>query len=347
MVIEDDAELLTDGSRNFQQFVESLPVDWRLLILGGQHAHQPMGLPVPESSSVYRPYSIANPNALLWRGFPMLRDLYRFSLACANNPHGPWDYSHVRRPRSRGIYVPANWVFRRSESDTRNSSTTGCAKPSGAAEIFEQPCDSRVVAVLACYRGGSSCVAGALHHLGVSMGLQFLPPDRMNPRGYYECLQLWRLTRRIFDHPSMARRLPKLQIVGLLRQWAARRSGAAHESTDWIGAKHPSLCCLGHEVRQAWHNPVFVVVDRQPSEIIASILRTNWGWSREEAAINVETLLAEREQFLSTCSSDEFIRIDFQKLRNSPRKLLSEIADFLALPAAGPLIEAAANHIDS
>lgn len=42
------------------------------------------------------------------------------------------------------------------------------------------------IAVLGLHRGGTSAVAGALHHLGVFMGDDLLPPSKTNPKGYFE-----------------------------------------------------------------------------------------------------------------------------------------------------------------
>lgn len=42
------------------------------------------------------------------------------------------------------------------------------------------------IVVLGIHRGGTSAVAGVLHHLGVHMGDDLLPPSEHNPRGYFE-----------------------------------------------------------------------------------------------------------------------------------------------------------------
>ena len=42
------------------------------------------------------------------------------------------------------------------------------------------------VCVIGLHRGGTSAVAGVLHHLGVFMGDQLLEPSEDNPKGYFE-----------------------------------------------------------------------------------------------------------------------------------------------------------------
>jgi len=42
------------------------------------------------------------------------------------------------------------------------------------------------ILVLGTPRSGTSCVAGILHHLGVPMGEELMPPDEWNPAGYFQ-----------------------------------------------------------------------------------------------------------------------------------------------------------------
>ncbi len=52
--------------------------------------------------------------------------------------------------------------------------------------------------VLSTLRSGSSCVAGALHRLGVDMGAgHFQPADTNNQAGYYEDLRWQAVTKEI------------------------------------------------------------------------------------------------------------------------------------------------------
>lgn len=142
----------------------------------------------------------------------------------------------------------------------------------------------------------------------------------------------------------MARRLPRKQIAGLLRQWSYVRSDALPQATH-IGAKFPSLCCMGKEMLEAWDKSKFVVVERPAEEIVASILRTDWGWSRAEAAINVAMLNDQRERFLASCDEDIFIRIDFRELCNSPQREVRRLVDWLAIPVSQEQLDAAVEHI--
>ncbi|MDA1051012.1 MAG: sulfotransferase [Planctomycetota bacterium] len=346
MVFDDGARFTADGPARFERFMGQLPIDWKLLIFGGRHQHLRQGVPTKVDEHVYRPFSVTAPCAFMWRGRPMLRKLYDFCLQSCTALVGPRDYCEIRRPEARCMYVPDEWVFRLSDaaSDRGGESTDRRTVADGAARLWNVQWPQTMVAVLGHYRGGSSCVAGVLHQLGVSMGEKLLPPDRLNPHGYFECLRLHRLCHRFFDHPSLARRLPSPQMIGLLRQWAYHRS-LANPQASFLGAKHPSLCCLGEDLAAAWPRRRFIVVDRPPDEIVASILRTDWGWNREEAALAVATTQAQREQFLAHCDPAEVLRLDFHQLLIHPHQEIHRLAAHLAVALTPHSLAASLRHV--
>ena len=333
MILTDDARLVKDSQAIQENFANELPIDWRLLLLGGEHRHLDSGVPAMVSESVFRPYSISSPCAFGWRGFPMLREQYDFTIVSCSNRLGSRDYSAVRRIRSRAIYVPGQWMFQSSMFD-RNQD---------AAEISE-PFQETVVAVLGAFRGGTSCVGGVLNSLGVPMGSTLLQPDEMNPTGYFECVELHRICSRTFDYPSMAKLIPQIQTTGLLRRWA-RKQIEMGSNINMLGAKHPSLCCLGTEMQIAWPNCKFIVVDRPVSAIVDSILRTTWGWNREEAMLNTTTVLEQREEFLKNCSIDQYLRVDFNALRDNPKLQVIRLSRWLSLPIDAERIACAVGHV--
>lgn len=341
LVIDDGARFVGDGQAAYERFIRQVPVDWKLLVLGGRHQHISRGVPTKVDEHVYRPFSVAAPCAFMWRGLPMLRRLYEFFLKSCASPVGPRDFCEIQRPDSRCIYLPDEWIFEIPEA-RRDPDRKGIGD--GAASLWNIRWPQTIVAVLAHYRGGSSCVAGVLHQLGVSMGENLLTPDPLNPRGYFECTKFHKLCHRFFDHPSLARRLPSPQMIGLLKQWASQRS-FANPQAAFFGVKHPTLCCMSDEIAEAWPKRRFVVVDRSHDDIVASILRTSWGWGRDEALINVATIEEQRERLLSQCNPSDVLRIDYEKLRIFPRSEIQRIVDHLAINVDSSAFEAAVCHV--
>lgn len=369
MVVDDRARLVDQSQERLKDFHEQLPNDWRLIVLGAELARTTEGVPIRVAESVFRPYSLQSCLAFAWRGFPTLQRLYHHCLsqmAQFGSRQGLFDVEGVSLPFT---YVPGSWIFiPKSVDSPRVSELRGVAtpvagktvnegtKPSAAigrepldaTTLTERPVTRPIVSVLGCYRGGSSWTAGVLHKLGVSMGTELARDDFMNPNGYFECRRLLGLSRRMVDHPSMARAMEKDQIVGLLKQWALWRIEQEQGSFVGgapIGAKHPMLCCLGEEVLQAWPMNRFVVVDRDPDEIVSSILRTTWGWGLHEARLNVQTVVSQRESFINLHPEQSFHRIDFAELRSAPRRVIEQLCVELSLPIVGPRFESAVQHV--
>ncbi len=334
MVLNDDARFVANSREIQSEFAAELPVDWRFLVFGGRHEHLSDGVPAMVSHKVYRPYSVSKACVFAWRGYPMLHELYHFAIRSSAASSGPREFSALCRKNPRGHYVPDRWLFRSEETGDN---------PDAAAII--KPVMQRVVAVLGFFRGGTSCVAGVLHKLGIPMGDEMLPTDPINPFGYFECRKLHRLSRLMFDNPSMARKLPSAQIIGLLRRWALERVGTSN--TPCIGGKHPALCCLGQEMQIAWPNCRFIVVDRDAADIVKSIVRTTWGWSFEEATLNTSTLLKQREQFLQSLPPSQYLRVDFNRLRSNTQSEVQRIAEWLGVPLNSDRIATAVAHVVS
>ena len=62
---------------------------------------------------------------------------------------------------------------------------------------------TRKVAVLGLFRGGTSCTAGVLHHLGLYLGSELLAPNGHNVRGYFEPAEFSTILRRLCDEPAL------------------------------------------------------------------------------------------------------------------------------------------------
>lgn len=102
---------------------------------------------------------------------------------------------------------------------------------------------------------------------------------------------------------------------------------------------------MGDEIAAAWPNRRFLVVDRKHDEVVPSILRTDWGWTRHEATINVSTIYEQRERFLSRCDPSEVLRIDYEQLLMQPRREIQRIVNHLVINVAPAAFDAAVLHV--
>ena len=150
-----------------------------------------------------------------------------------------------------------------------------------------------VVAVVGAPRSGTSCTAGIIHHLGVSMGEKMRPPAPRNQRGFFEDIPL----REICSDPN--RRVKRF------REWAIERGKHAGPI---IGGKDGKMCNQIADLVKAWPKLKVVAVDRPIDEVVVSMQKAgtfkrmnakqcekmarNWSRNRDKALseLNVTTL---------------------------------------------------------
>jgi len=144
---------------------------------------------------------------------------------------------------------------------------------------------STALVVLGMHRSGTSALAGMLHHLGVALGPDLMPPSPDNPRGYWEHAGVVDIDQRLMVGLGWAwddlRPLPE----GCETAAPARRAAgelSALLARDFAGAplwgvKDPRLCRL----LPLWRpllaglgaRPCFILAVRHPAEVAGSLLR--------------------------------------------------------------------------
>src|ERR1700761_5736022 len=101
-----------------------------------------------------------------------------------------------------------------------------------------------IIVVLGPWCGGTSAVAGVLHHLGVFMGTRF-DWNYRELHDTWEDSSLSQLCRRAFSEPGAQLQMDPQSLVANLRSWADSHRGAARAAGRRPGVKHPLLCVAG------------------------------------------------------------------------------------------------------
>jgi len=138
------------------------------------------------------------------------------------------------------------------------------------------------IAVVGLHRGGTSAVAGVLHHLGVFMGDQLLPPSAHNPKGYFEDKRFVTLHTKImggdwkFPNPDFMDNWWKYkdEYLSLVNEFSQ------HEV--W-GVKDPRLCYCLPFLRVATRYKLKVIAIHRNPWSAAYSLNERGGHSFEEA----------------------------------------------------------------
>jgi tetratricopeptide (TPR) repeat protein len=198
-----------------------------------------------------------------------------------------------------------------------------------------------IIVVLGPWCGGTSAVAGVLHHLGVFMGTQY-------DWNYRELHETWEdsdlstLCRRAFSEPGAQLQMDPRSLVANLRSWADSHRGAARAAGRRPGVKHPLLCVAMDFMREACGPVVPVVVDRPVSNVIASLNRLGWWQDEKERAESTAHLIAARDQALGGAAT---VRVDFEELRATPADVIRRLVDELGLEVTEAQLKAAADSV--
>jgi hypothetical protein len=198
-----------------------------------------------------------------------------------------------------------------------------------------------IIVVLGPWCGGTSAVAGVLHHLGVFMGADFVWAYR-GPYETWEDSYLSKLCVRAFTEPGAQLQMDPQSLVANLRSWADSHRGAARTAGRRPGVKHPLLCVAMDFMREACGPVVPVVVDRPVGNVIASLNRLGWWQDEQERAESTARLIAARDQALAGAAT---VRVDFEELRAKPADVIRRLADELGLEVTEAQLKAAAQSV--
>jgi tetratricopeptide (TPR) repeat protein len=198
-----------------------------------------------------------------------------------------------------------------------------------------------IIVVLGPWCGGTSAVAGVLHHLGVFMGADFVWAYR-GPHETWEDSHLSKLCVRAFTEPGAQLQMDPQSLVANLRSWADSHRGAARTAGRRPGVKHPLLCVAMDFMREACGPVVPVVVDRPVANVIASLNRLGWWQDEQERAESTAHLIAARDQALAGAAT---VRVDFEELRAAPAEVIRGLADELGLKVTEAQLKSAADSV--
>lgn len=201
-----------------------------------------------------------------------------------------------------------------------------------------------IIVVLGPWCGGTSAVAGVLHHLGVFMGTEFDLVIR-EPHETWEDYHLTLLCRKAFgafNGPGGQLQMDAGSFRAQLRRWADNHLRAAGAAGRRPGAKNPLLCLAVDLIRDAWGPIVPVVVDRPAANVVTSLNRLGWLKDERERYESTTRLIQARDRALDGAAT---VRVDFEALRATPAVVIRRLAEDLRLEVTEAQVQAAADSI--
>lgn len=169
---------------------------------------------------------------------------------------------------------------------------------------------SQCFLVIGAPRSGTSCVAGILHHLGVFMGERLLPPNRMNPTGFFHDLDF----EAAFSEPDSLK--PLIEKRSNMERWGLK----SHRAAQFI---------------KMFPSPRLILLRRLTKHSKAS-------WRRFRGAEEVIDREVIENKLLVEASGCEQLEVDYDRLVDNTPLAVKEIANFVGVP----LNEVAVNFVD-
>jgi hypothetical protein len=360
LLLEDDALFCDRFAERVTAWLQHVPADWTYLYLGGQHLEPPRRL----SDHLYECANVNRCHAWALQGQGLV-DVYQH-LTTHDWPdtrngkpahidhhlgrlHARWYQAGARR-----VLCPPEWLVGQAGGHSTISGqdledrwwrNAASFTPRRRRRVCCDEVDRPVIVVLGQFRGGTSCTAGVLHHLGVNVGATW-STIKGNERGTYEAARLADFCRRAYQEPRMIRLLDHDTIVAGLRDWALGRLAAVPEPAP-IGAKHPSLCLMIAEILEAWPQARFVAVQRSVDASVRSMLRVgNWGWPRDQIEPTLRLLAETRDRMLASIDPGRVLRIAYHDLIDDPPAAAQRLADFAGVVPTPEQLAAAVAFVD-
>lgn len=192
-----------------------------------------------------------------------------------------------------------------------------------------------MIVVMGLYRGGSSAVAGVLHHLGVCMGhnLKSVP-------GYctYEDWSIRNACVRCYSEPVGQALLRHENRVAVLRDWLEQRQCTC----PVMGVKYPMLCGMIPEMLEAWGTGHQIVRVRREPEAVRLSVRRWWSDAGEQL---VDWLGAERDTQIASDPGLTPVDVRYERLCADPTGEVERLARELGLNPSNDQLEDAAAFV--
>jgi len=192
--------------------------------------------------------------------------------------------------------------------------------------------------VVGLHRSGTSAVAGVLHHLGINMGLELMPANDSNLRGFYEDMVAYRLHQQMIGPWER----PLVRVTPELREQYHAYFRERESYYDHNGLKDPRLCYLLPETLQR--------VSPQNTKIITTYrsLRASAKSIAERQALSIEDALRvageyDLERARSLHEAEELgipiLDVLYNQLVSDPARVVGVIAGFVGMDVTEEAVE--------
>lgn len=288
LIFEDDAvPVHSNTAERIRAYMESLPTDWGMAYLGGQHLDKSTLMRV--NDQVIKPVNVNRTHAYALR-MPFMLTAYKY-LCGQHNQHIDFQYGNLCAQRVHPVYAPVDWIFGQAAGKSDIARRTVPARSWDLQSVTRGRKSDEIIAVIGLHRSGSSCVAGMLAALGCNFGKRFVGCE---PDGGFEDARLAKICERCLPFPGTRLRLNKHAVID---QFAAYLNDRQRDECAAI--KYPILCALAPYLAERWKFRI-VHCARPLEKSIASLIRRAPNRDAEKLRAHQEFLHDAKLKFLAS-----------------------------------------------
>lgn len=178
------------------------------------------------------------------------------------------------------------------------------------------------IVVLGIHRGGTSAVAGVLHHLGIHMGDDLLPPSKHNPKGYFEDQEFVDIHNLILGDW----RDPQVNFEPYREAYTTMIRERERQHELW-GIKDPRMCFVFPYFAEIAHDVHVISVGRDPDDCAESLFARG-GHTLEEATKISSHYLGQKWLTVSRFHGP-VLKVRYDHLIDCPESIVLGIAYFV------------------
>lgn len=356
LLLEDDALFLPNFREKVERFFTSLPEDWQMVYLGGQHLMIDQHPPKKVNDSVFLPYNVNRTHCFGLRG-NMIQIVYEHLLRqdWQNAQHIDHHLGRLHQRRAHKIYCPWEWLVGQAEGKSNISGRTPPNRfwaPAEQLEAFNAE-DCRLVAVIGLHSSGSSALAGVLYHLGLHLGNKLIGYYGTNPEKNcgFEAVGLRDICEKAIPFPVTNWKIPRGQLWSHLRTFINEKKREAFFKHTIAAVKYPQLCQMGPQLRNLCGKTLRVVhINRPFAQSVASMqkrpdVRRN-GIDPQAVEDHQRWLQEGKVQLIDKLPKSQVLNVDYSQLVSHPRVVVTRLKKFLKIKPTPEQVQRALDSVD-
>ena len=347
LLLDCDVAIHPDLPGMSNRFVNALPPDWSLAVMGGRIRLHETTIPRRVNEFVFVPGDFDSVSGVALRGTTTIASAYQHLCGLAHRRaqhHSEYPLNRFHSVVGDRVFCPSEWLFRDSAPTERSRSSMFELDPH---EFAHQPMAQSHVAVCVPFCAGGAGIVEAIHELGVDLGASHATNQR--PKD----LLLNKICESSFSVPALDELRQAQRRRSLIAYWAMSRATQSRsaqsrakqsESDSIVGANHPLLCMMVDDLVATLPNLKIITLQRPIYDLFDNFDRSPMQGSQDEFNEMTLHLLDKLKYSIESNDVDHFW-VAYYGIQNRPRVVIERLAEFLGLDPDDQQKEAATNAL--